>query len=48
MNQRKPGEVVEKDCCTLQLNKENAVNCSDWRILIKDIVEYSQTYEVSE
>ena len=48
MDQRKPGEVVEKDCCTLQLNKEDAVNCTDWRIFINDIVEYPQTYEVSE
>jgi len=30
-------EVVEKDCQARKLNKEDAVVCSRWRKLIKDV-----------
>ena len=30
-------EVVEKDCHARKLNKEDAMDCSKWRKLIKDV-----------
>jgi len=30
-------QIVEKDCQALQLNKEDAMDCSRWRKLIKDV-----------
>jgi len=30
-------EVVEKDCQADKLNKEDAIDCSRWRKLIKDV-----------
>jgi len=30
-------EIVERDCQACQLNKEDAVDCSRWRKLIKDV-----------
>jgi len=30
-------EVVEKDCQACKLNKEDAINRSRWRKLIKDV-----------
>jgi len=30
-------EVVETDCQACKLNKEDAVDCSRWRKLIKDV-----------
>ena len=30
-------EVVEKDCQARKLNKEDAMDCSKWRKLIKDV-----------
>ena len=34
---RWPGEVVEKDCQACKLNKEDAVDHSKWRKLVKDV-----------
>jgi len=31
-------EVIEKDCYCQQICKEDAVECSKWRELIKDVV----------
>ena len=36
-DQRGPGEVVKKDCQAHKLNKEDAVDCSRWWKLIKDV-----------
>ena len=37
-DQRGPGwEVVEKDCQVRKLNKEDGMDCSKWKKLIKDI-----------
>jgi len=30
-------EVVEKDCQARKLNKKDAMDCSKWRKLIKDV-----------
>jgi len=37
VDQREPGEVVEKDCQARKLNKEDSMDCSKWRKLIKDV-----------
>jgi len=37
-NKEKPGEVGGKDCWTRKLNKEDAMDHSKWRKLIKDTV----------
>jgi len=36
-------EVLEKDCCVWQVNKEYAIDHSKWIKLIKDIIWYPQT-----
>jgi len=37
-DQRGPGRVVVKeDCLARKLNKEDAMDCSKWRKLIKDV-----------
>ena len=41
-------EVIEKDCQTRQICKEDAVDCRKWRNLIKDVVLLRQRQGVSE
>jgi len=34
-------EVIEKDCQTRPICKEDATDCRKWRLLIKDVVLYN-------
>jgi len=36
VDQRKPGEIVEKDCQARKLNKEDAMDRNRWRKLMRD------------
>jgi len=36
VDQRGPGEVVQKDYKANKVNREDAIDCSRWRKLIKD------------
>jgi len=36
VDQRKLGEIVEKDCQACKLNREDATDCNRWRQQIKD------------
>jgi len=40
-------EVVEKDCKARELNKEDAVDCSKWRKLIKGWLMWCEWVNVS-
>jgi len=36
IEQRKLGEIVEKDCWACKLNNEDAMDCKRWRNWIRD------------
>jgi len=36
VDQRKLGEIVEKDCQAQKLNREDAMDCNRWRKQIRD------------
>jgi len=40
VDQRKPGEIVEKDCEACKLNREDAMDRNRWRKQIMDAYSY--------